>query len=65
MLTILGILMFIRMYYTVIQSFKPMDELWRYPPKFYVVKATLSNYADMFKAMSNSWFPFTLYIQYV
>lgn len=62
MLTILGILMFIPMYYTVIQSFKPMDELWRYPPKFYVVKATLSNYADMFKAMSNSWVPFSRYI---
>ena len=29
--------MFIPMYYAIIQSLKPLDELWNYPPKFYVV----------------------------
>ena len=61
-LIIFGLFMFIPMYYVVIQSLKPMDELWTYPPKFYVVKPTLSNFSDMFKAMSNSWVPFSRYI---
>ena len=61
-LIVFGLFMFIPMYYVVIQSLKPMDELWTYPPKFYVVKPTLSNFSDMFKAMSNSWVPFSRYI---
>lgn len=56
-LIIFGLFMFIPMYYVVIQSLKPMDELWTYPPKFYVVKPVLTNFTDMFKAMSNSWVP--------
>ena len=61
-LIIFGLFMFIPMYYVVIQSLKPMDELWTYPPKFYVVKPVLTNFTDMFKAMSNSWVPFSRYI---
>lgn len=61
-LIIFGLFMFIPMYYVVIQSLKPMDELWNYPPKFYVVKPTLQNFSDMFKAMSDSWVPFSRYI---
>lgn len=61
-LTIFGIFMFIPMYYAIIQSLKPLDELWNYPPKFYVVSPTLGNYADMFKSMSSSWVPFSRYI---
>ena len=38
MLTLLGIFMFLPMYYVVIQSFKPLDELWMFPPKFIVIK---------------------------
>ena len=31
-LVILGAFMFIPMYYCVIQAFKPLDELWMFPP---------------------------------
>ena len=61
-LTIFGIFMFIPMYYAIIQSLKPLDELWNYPPKFYVVNPTLSNFSDMFKSMTSSWVPFSRYI---
>ena len=30
-LIILGIFMFLPMYYIIIQSLKPLDELWMYP----------------------------------
>lgn len=61
-LTIFGIFMFIPMYYAIIQSLKPLDELWNYPPKFYVVNPTFSNFSDMFKSMTSSWVPFSRYI---
>ena len=62
MLTVLGLFMFIPMYYVVIQSLKPLDELFMFPPKFYVLKPTLDNFGDLFTLMSDSWVPFSRYI---
>ncbi len=62
MLVILGIIMFVPMYFVVMQSFKPLDELWIFPPKFYVISPTWKNYSDLFKLMSTSWVPFSRYI---
>jgi len=62
MLTILGIFMFLPLYYTVIQSLKPMDELFVFPPRFYVQNPTLDNFADLFNLMGDSWVPFSRYI---
>ncbi len=61
-LVLFGLFMFIPMYYAIIQSLKPLDELWMYPPRFYVANPTLRNFADMFKAMTDSWVPFSRYI---
>ncbi len=62
MLTIMGLFMFIPMYYVVIQSFKPLDELFMFPPKFYVINPTVENYSDLFTLMGDSWVPFSRYI---
>ena len=62
MLIILGALMFLPMYYSIITSLKPLDELWLFPPRFYVENPTLKNYGDLFKLMSTSWVPFSRYI---
>ncbi len=62
MLIILGIFMFLPLYYVVIQSLKPLDELWMFPPRFYVVSPTLSNFSDLFTLMNISWVPFSRYI---
>lgn len=61
-LVILGVIMFLPLYYTVMQSFKPLDELFYYPPRFYVINPTWDNFADLFKLMSESWVPFSRYI---
>lgn len=61
-LIIFGAFMFLPMYYAVVQSLKPLDELWYFPPRFYVVSPTLSNFKDMFSSMSTSWVPFSRYI---
>ena len=62
MLIILGAMMFLPMYFAVMQSFKPLDELWIFPPKFYVINPTTKNYSDLLKLMSTSWVPFSRYI---
>ena len=61
-LVILGAFMFLPMWYVVMQSFKPLDELWMFPPRFYVVSPTLRNYRDLFALMNISWVPFSRYI---
>ena len=62
MLTILGVIMFVPMYYVVIQSLKPLDELFMFPPRFYVMSPTLDNFVDLFSLMGDSWVPFSRYI---
>ena len=62
MLTILGVIMFFPMYYVVIQSLKPLDELFMFPPRFYVMSPTLDNFTDLFTLMGDSWVPFSRYI---
>ena len=61
-LILLGVFMFLPMYYVVIQSLKPLDELWMYPPRFYVMAPTFKNYRDLFTLMNISWVPFSRYI---
>ena len=61
-LAILGVFMFLPMYYQVIQSLKPLDELWMFPPRFYVAAPTFRNYTDLFTLMDTSVVPFTRYI---
>lgn len=61
-LVLLGIIMFLPLYYTVMQSFKPLDELFYYPPRFYVINPSWDNYRDLFTLMGESWVPFSRYI---
>ena len=50
------------LYYTIIQSLKPMTELWIFPPKFYVINPTYKNFVDLFVIVSNSTVPFLRYV---
>ena len=61
-LIVMGLFMFIPMLYAVLQSLKPLDELWVFPPKFWVEDPTLDNYFDLFRLMNTSWVPFSRYI---
>ena len=62
LLTILGAFMFLPMLYVIMQSLKPLDELWMFPPRFYVKSPTLSNFGELFSLMNDSWVPFSRYI---
>jgi len=61
-LMIFGAFMFLPMLYVLLNSLKPMDELWIFPPRFYVVSPTLENFRTLFSLMSDSWVPFSRYI---
>ncbi len=61
-LAIMGVFMFLPMVYVVMQSLKPLDELWMFPPRFYVVNPTFKNFSDLFTLLSDSWVPFSRYI---
>ncbi len=43
-------------------SFKPPDELFAYPPRFFVTNPTVRNFTDLFAKMSNSGVPVTRYL---
>ena len=61
-LVLMGAFMFLPMVYTVMQSLKPLDELWVFPPRFYVTNPTFQNFQDLFSLMASSWVPFSRYI---
>ena len=61
-LAIFGVFMFLPMYFTIIQALKPLNELFYFPPRFYVVNPTLTNFSDLFNLMGDSWVPFSRYI---
>ena len=48
--------------YIVSTAFKPMEELFAYPPKFFVENPTWSNFKKLFGAAENTSFPMSLYL---
>lgn len=61
-LVLMGAFMFLPMVYTIMQSLKPLDELWMFPPRFYVISPTLDNFGDLFALMNENNVPLTRYI---
>ncbi len=60
-LCIVACLMVLPMVYAVGNSFKPMDELFKFPPTLLPNRWVTTNYTDLFVLMGNSWVPFTRY----
>ena len=61
-LVFFAVIMAIPLYYAIVQSLKPLNELYIFPPRMYVTTPTMDNYADLFRLMSNSWVPFSRYV---
>lgn len=62
LLSVFGLFSVLPVLLSVFQSFKPMNELFLYPPRFFVRNPTLSNYKQLFVLMSGTWMPFSRYI---
>ncbi len=50
------------MVYIFSTAFKPPDELFAFPPRFFVVNPTMKNFTDLFSKMSNSGVPVSRYL---
>lgn len=61
-LTLLGVFMIFPIYYSLIQSLKPIEELFVFPPKLYVLNPTTRNFSDMLKVAASMWVPLSRYI---
>ncbi len=61
-LALLGAFMALPVVYTVVQAFKPMEELFVFPPRFMVVNPTLKNFRLIGQLTNNLWVPFSRYI---
>lgn len=45
-----------------LQSVKPLNELFIYPPRFFVMNPTFDNFRQLSSLMSSTWVPFIRYI---
>ncbi|WP_307470384.1 carbohydrate ABC transporter permease [Paenibacillus harenae] len=61
-LAVFGAFMALPLLYAVNNAFKPLDELFIFPPRFFVNNPTLDNFYDLIALMGNSWVPLSRYI---
>lgn len=57
-----ALFMALPMIYAVCQAFKPLNELFIFPPQFFPRHPTLENFSDLFILMGQSWVPVTRYL---
>lgn len=57
-LGIVAVFMALPLVYSIMNAFKPLDELFLFPPRLFVRRPTLKNFSDLFYLMSNSFVPF-------
>lgn len=62
MLGIVGVFMFLPLYLNIISAFKPAEEIFIYPPRFYVVSPTGTHFTQLFQLVTNLKVPFSRYL---
>lgn len=61
-LALISVFMIFPLVYMICNAFKPLSELFLFPPRFFVRTPTLQNFIDLSNLMSSSWVPFSRYI---
>lgn len=61
-LAVIGIFMALPIVYSLVQSIKPLEEIFAYPPKFFVKNPTFDNYIQVYQLCQNLWVPLSRYI---
>lgn len=57
-----GFVMLLPLIYVTVTAFKPVNELFLFPPRFFVQNPTTDNFTDMFKLLSTSQITFWRYL---
>lgn len=61
-LILAGLYTILPLIYSIVTSFKPLDELLAFPPRFYVTRPTLKNYSILPELLSDLDVPFARYV---
>ncbi|MDR0442507.1 MAG: carbohydrate ABC transporter permease [Treponema sp.] len=61
-LIVFGIFFAYPLVYAINNAFKPLNELFIFPPRVFVRNPTLNNFQDLFIIMSKSWVTFSRYV---
>lgn len=61
-LFLLSLVMLFPVIFLVSNAFKPINELFIFPPRLFVIQPTLDNFTDLFDLLANSLVPFTRYL---
>ena len=61
-LFLVGIVMALPMIYVITSAFKPLEEIFLFPPRMYAQNPTLSNFKQMSGLLSNLWVTFDRYL---
>lgn len=62
LIALVGVLMALPMIYIISSAFKPLEELFLFPPRFLPQNPTLSNFKDMASMLSSLWVTFDRYV---
>ena len=62
LLTIFGVFFAFPLVFSINHAFKPLNEIFLFPPNIFVRNPTLNNFQDLFIIMSKSWVTFSRYI---
>ncbi len=62
LLLLYGAFMALPLIYSIIQAFKPYNELFIFPPRFFARQPTLANFTQLFDLTSSTWVPFSRYV---
>jgi len=62
LLAVFGIFFAFPLVFNINHAFKPLNEIFLFPPNIFVRRPTLNNFQDLFIIMSKSWVTFSRYI---
>jgi ABC-type glycerol-3-phosphate transport system permease component len=62
LLAVVGAFMALPLVYAINAAFKPLDEIFLFPPTLFVRNPTIGNFVDLMSLLGQSWVPFTRYI---
>lgn len=58
----MAIFMILPVVFIINQAFKPLDELFMFPPRFFVIRPTFQNFEDLWRTSSVTGVPMTRYL---
>lgn len=61
-LFVISLIMAVPLLYTILQSIKPIEEYYIYPPRFFVMDPTLDSYRAIISSIDSLGVPFTRYL---